>query len=162
MTIERSAGLWTGHGAYFCGDGGRGATDELDALVARGAEMLGALFGRDVEIRFNSDRRSGGGWLKNSLKGFAGSCQVGLNGALVKTGWPELIESIGYDAACRRYDGLPDELHIRTYVKASALRDPTLADSDGMGERYSSVAHDSLDAAVEWLRANIDPVKIID
>src|SRR3972149_6383681 len=82
MTITRSEGLYTGYGAYFCGNGYEGLTKELDNTVKREAELLTTTFNRDVEIRFNADRESGGAWLVNSLKGFAGNCQVGLNAGL--------------------------------------------------------------------------------
>jgi hypothetical protein len=68
-TITRSPGIpVTANGVFFgmAGGGYRGATAELDATVALAAEKLAAAYGQPVEIRFNSDRESGGAWLKTS------------------------------------------------------------------------------------------------
>lgn len=61
--IERSAGLPTGTG-WIVGGGHTGATYDLDATVREAARTLETAYGRDVVIRFNTDRRSGGAWVK--------------------------------------------------------------------------------------------------
>ena len=66
MTIERSAGLLIrvdGVTYGFAGGGYIGITAELDQVVLGAAETLAAAYGKDVEIRFNSDRESGGAFL---------------------------------------------------------------------------------------------------
>jgi hypothetical protein len=74
--ITRSAGVCVG--GFFPGGGYSGETKELDDLVQQAAELLAAAFGLAVEIRFNSNRKSGkafvaagrqstpglGGWLQ--------------------------------------------------------------------------------------------------
>jgi hypothetical protein len=45
------------------GGGYNGCAAELDAVVAEAARALAAASGQDVEIRFNSDRESGGAFL---------------------------------------------------------------------------------------------------
>jgi hypothetical protein len=45
------------------GGGVYGITAGLDAVVAEAADALRAAYGRDVEIRFNSDRESGGAFV---------------------------------------------------------------------------------------------------
>jgi hypothetical protein len=45
------------------GGGVYGITAELDAVIVQAAEALRVAYNRDVEIRCNSDRESGGGWL---------------------------------------------------------------------------------------------------
>ena len=62
MSITRCCGINTGLG-YLCGDGYEGKTKPLDDAVKREAEILQRLYGRDVEIRFNHNRESGGAWL---------------------------------------------------------------------------------------------------
>lgn len=62
-TIERSPGLPAGFG-FVCGGGYSGATEDLDQAVVDAAERLAAVYRMPVTIRFNSDRRSGGAWLK--------------------------------------------------------------------------------------------------
>lgn len=66
------------------GAGRSGVTAELDAEVARAAELLREAYGLDVTIRFNSDRRSGGAWLVTDFEGLGGrNNAVGLTVALV-------------------------------------------------------------------------------
>jgi hypothetical protein len=69
MTIERSKGLpiITGGVSWGVAGGGyRGITAELDAVICEAASALAQAYGADIEIRFNSDRESGGAWLKTS------------------------------------------------------------------------------------------------
>jgi hypothetical protein len=158
MTITRSTGLYTGIGAYFCGNGYEGLTKELDDTVKREAELLTTTFSRDVEIRFNSDRESGGAWLKNSLKGFAGNCQVGL-GAGLRPIRPEGMSFEDYHKAWRT---LPKELYIDTYVSESGLKDTSLAKDGTDDSCYCSLHHKSVDEALAWLIENVDRSKLFD
>src|SRR4051812_34690745 len=61
-TIERSRGVAAG--PYTAGAGYSGATPELDSVVAAAAVLLAEHYGRDVEIRFNTDRQSGGAYVR--------------------------------------------------------------------------------------------------
>jgi hypothetical protein len=82
-SIERSTGTPVVFGGVvqgMAGDGYRGCTAELDALVAEAAAALAEAYGADVEIRFNSDRESGGAWLKTAD---GRSNQVGITASLV-------------------------------------------------------------------------------
>lgn len=63
-TIERCAGITTGLG-YVVGGGYYGKTEELDNIVTKEAEILQKLYGKNVVIRFNSDRMSGGAYIKD-------------------------------------------------------------------------------------------------
>jgi len=65
MAMNRSAGLspgvpWAGP---LPGGGYQGLTPKLDAAVLAQARWLETHLGEDVEVRFNSDRRSGGAFL---------------------------------------------------------------------------------------------------
>lgn len=91
MSIERSTGtpMQAGGVVYgMAGGGYSGATAELDETVQQAAEALAGAYGRDIEIRFNSDRESGGAWLKTP-DGF--SAHVGIGASLVtaqrRAGW---------------------------------------------------------------------------
>ena len=163
MTITRSTGLYTGYGAYFCGNGYEGTTKELDDTVKREAELLTTTFKRDIEIRFNSDRESGGAWLKNSLEGFAGNCQVGL-GAGIRAIKPEGMsrEDWVHNSTREFRNAQPKELYIYTFVSASGLKDPSLANSGLDDNRYCSLHHKSVDEALAWLIENVDKEKILD
>lgn len=79
--IERSQGLPIDPVMGFvAGGGGRGATTALDDVVQYAAEALSALYeGAPVTIRFNSDRMSGGAWLKTAEQDYiGGNAEVGI------------------------------------------------------------------------------------
>lgn len=158
--IERSTGLYTGYMGYFCGDGYAGLTKELDDTVKREAELLATTFNRDIEIRFNSDRESGGTWLKNSLKGFAGNCQVSLGAELRPKGLKPKPPNMSHEEYMRQWRTLPKELYIDTYVDQSALKDQSLANSGTDDSRYCWLHHKSVDEGLAWLIANVDTEKI--
>jgi hypothetical protein len=86
MRIERSAGFPLEAGAVTYGMAGgdwSGVTAELDAVVLQAAEALAAAYGRDIEVRFNSDRHSGGAFLRTPA---GRNDEVGI-GASVITAW---------------------------------------------------------------------------
>jgi hypothetical protein len=66
IQIERSAGIPIDGTGYVAGGGHTGITENLDDQVQRSAEALAEHFGERVDIRFNSDRRSGGAYLRTS------------------------------------------------------------------------------------------------
>lgn len=140
-TTTRSAGLsvTVAGVSYLVGSGYEGKTPELDNIVTEEAKLLSRTFDRDIEIRFNSDRGSGGAWLRNSLGGFDGNCQVGFGADLGNKG-----------------------LYITTCVASSVLKDINLCNSGNPKSRYSSVRHPSLEIALQWLKENIDTSKILD
>ena len=137
MTITRSYGtpVTVGGIPYLVGNGGEGKTPELDNLAKQCADWLAEEFGKDVEIRFNSDRESGGAWLKNSLDGFAGNCQVGLGASL----WSN---SKG--------------LYVVVYLDISALKDKAMLNRKG----YYCQDFNTFDEATADLLAKIDRSKI--
>jgi hypothetical protein len=67
MRIERSSGIPVRAGGAIygmAGGGWSGVTAELDEVVQQAAEALADAYGKDIEIRLNSDRQSGGAWLR--------------------------------------------------------------------------------------------------
>jgi hypothetical protein len=67
VSIERSVGTPVVHGGIIhgmAGGGYSGCTAELDAVVMQAAGCLAASYAADIEIRYNSDRESGGAWVK--------------------------------------------------------------------------------------------------
>lgn len=145
--ITRHAG--TAVYGYIVGGGYEGCSKELDATVQHEAESLKALYSRDVVIRFNTDRLSGGAWLVNSVTGFNGNCQVGICAGLQSPRGSDI----------RRL--ARTEIYIATNVKASALFDKSLADQ-GVNERYCWKLHNTVDDAIAWLKANVDTASILD
>ena len=150
MTISRSIGLHTGYMGVMCGNGYEGLTDELDNTVKQEAELLGQAFNRDVEIRFNSDRESGGAWLVNSLKGFGSNCQVGLNAGIALEG----------HYCHKKLDLAIDSVYIETYISASCLKDPSLAKDGTDNDPKCDIYHKTVEDALAWLVANVDTNKI--
>ena len=144
MTITRSYGtpVTVGGIPYLVGNGGEGKTPELDNLVKQCAEWLANEFMRDIEIRFNSHRESGGAWLKNPLVGFAGNCQVGLGAGL----WSNGIKGLFTDV----------------YLDSSALKDKATANSGNPDSRYYCQCFNTFEEATADLLAKIDRSKMYD
>ena len=90
-TITRSTGLPIEGTGLVAGGGYRGLTEELDAVVREAARELARAYGGDIEIRYNSDRESGGAWLatpdgRNNRVGICAS----LVTARARAGWERL------------------------------------------------------------------------
>jgi len=116
-TITRFAGIelpgWNGP---LPGGGMTGATAELDALVGAAAAWLAATFDRDVQVRFNSDRQSGGAWVE--VPSNDPFCQVGITAYLPRHGAADPDRRTGPS-------GEPPVVQL--YAKASQLIDPAEA-----------------------------------
>lgn len=181
--IERSTGIPIVIGGVFygsCGNGYEGKTKELDNVVMKEAMILADLFGKDIEIRFNSDRESGGAWIKNN----DGSSQVGLSAGLRTVfpnnmGYFEFLKANGIDDFLPQdwetrkkkeelLEKLPKRIGIETYIEIDVLKDGKLeqypenedAKDYWRFEDSISMNHDSLEKAVQWLEENVNPQKI--
>jgi len=153
--ITRSPG--TAVYGYIVGGGYDGATKELDDIVAKEAELLGKTFNRDITIRFNSNRLSGGAWLVNSLEGFAGNCQVGFNAGLRPVRPPDMDQ----DEYFKKWDTLPKTLYIDTYVAKSALKDKSLCNGGTDNDPRCYIEHATVEDGIKWLIDNIDRDSIL-
>lgn len=168
MTIERFKGYQVPVGAFTLpagyyglpGGGYRGLTDELDAIVMTAAERLTATYKRDIQVRYNSDRLSGGAYLMPEAE--VGVIGVGagihkIRPAGFETLTPDNINAWldDYPRHSPQYRALPEEIEITTNVNVRALVDPTLADHGNPERAYSYVGHASLDAAFAWLAENM-------
>ena len=151
-TITRSVGLPTGYLGLVAGSGYERKTKELDDKVAAAAEALAKVFKRPVEIRFNSDRMSGGAWVRDSKPGFSSSCQVGINYSIQR-------RHDKHNGKCFDYEYLSGP---STYVKASALKHPEVCPEEETRslEPTLDLRHDSLDCGVAWLQRNVAPRKL--
>lgn len=163
-TIKRSAGtvVTVGSIPYIVGGGYEGSTQELDETVKLEAELLAKTFHKDIEIRFNSDRGSGGAWLVNSLKGFDGNCQVGFCAELVAI-TPEGMTRSEFlvNSTSEFIRNQPKEIYIATNIKPSALKNPELVNSGNPDSRYCWLTHKSIEIALDWLIANVDKKRIL-
>lgn len=146
-TIKRSPGtIVTAAGiAYLAGSGYHGATDELDCFVDAAAERVSAIFGgADVEIRFNSDRRSGGAWLRLG-DGFTTCVKIGAG------------LCFDYDAGDEPIPGT-ERIRPTVYVTKWAVLDPSAHRFErvsGHASNYDVFPVDDLDAAEAWIRSNV-------
>lgn len=135
------------------GGGYRGITEELDATVMRAAELLHEWSGLEIQVRFNSDRRSGGAFLV-----LPDSKSVGAGADLRKV-IPEGKDVhwlIDLDRAA--YRALPDELIPDTYIDAAHLDDPALANQGhSIDSPYSSRTHATIEEAVEFIKEHYRP-----
>ena len=152
--ISRSPGqpVTAGGVPYIVGGGYSGSTKELDATVQKAAEALVKAFGIPVQIRFNSDRMSGGAWLKDDVEGFWAYGKIGLSAGL-KPKQPRGMsrEDFLIHSSMEFIESQPKELYIETNVKRSCLRDPSMATEGPAGSRYCLVEHKSISAAIVWL-----------
>lgn len=153
MTVERSAGLGIPGTPYMAGGGYTGKTEELDAMVRRAAEMLDAAFDADIQIRFNSDRRSGGAWLDDGITGFGGCTGVGLCVDMRHKRPGSMTDEEWWTLPFEEMKALPEELEIRTFIRASHLRDPALANSGNEDRRYADNDHPTLEDGLAFLQA---------
>jgi hypothetical protein len=139
--LTRSAGVCVG--GFFPGGGYSGETKELDDLVQQAAELLAAAFGLAVEIRFNSNRKSGKAFVaagRQSTPGLGGWLQP--DGVLV-------VESY----IPRKYARSPEALQICYWNGGNGESWQASAD-------YDSRPHEDLAAGMTFLRANVNlPVK---
>lgn len=166
-TIERSggeivqvAGMLAVVGGGYCG-----LTDELDAAVMRAAVMLRDTFpGWDVEIRFNSDRKSGGAWLVTPQRAdFWRNGEVKLGAQLVP------IMEGGYDPVRwlemprAEREALPCRVEIVSSVDEGVMRDPSVLNAGAYGDpgyRKHYTGHDTLEAGIAHLAEHVDPAKL--
>jgi hypothetical protein len=114
VTIERSTGTPVGTTGLVAGGGYRGATEALDAVVREAAEALAAAYGSDIEIRFNSDRESGGAWLRtpDGRSNRTGICAAVVT-ARARTAWEASAATAEREAQTGRASWQEQELTPR-------------------------------------------------
>lgn len=146
--ITRASGIWVG--GYNPGEGYEGLTKELDASVASDAEWLRRHFpGHGVEIRFNSDRRSGGAYLKGlgdpggvryaeGWRGFMLEASVGINSAM----------AVEMDAEALTHAINVDKVFLKPGTRTG-------------GERHYAYESFSTSAAARrWISEHVDRTKV--
>lgn len=144
------------------GGGYSGSTEELDRSVQEDAKWLADAFpGFDVEIRFNSDRQSGGAFLQGlgdpygtraaaGWRGVMAEVSVGLNTGIVSQGaadWRREHPIAGEASVMTR----PGELY-HGVVLEDVL---SISGETELERRFSTAAE-----ARDWLLQNVDFSKI--
>jgi hypothetical protein len=117
------------------GGGYEGITDQLDRAVARAARFLARLTGKDITIRFNSDRRSGGAWLVDKARD---DCSVMIGAYIlapryIRRKWKRLSAAGAYVRIDDLWKPRPDSrIQWDVQVHRDFLLDPSLAGNKGI------------------------------
>ena len=130
--ITRCPGISTGLG-YIVGGGYKGITKELDDAVHLAAETLKQAFGCNIVVRFNSDRNSGGAFIKDDES----DAKIGLCVRL-SCGTPKRMEDV--------------PPYYYTVLDKSLMADPC--------KNYLYPSFDSLKGALTCLRENASAVAV--
>lgn len=145
MSVTRYAGLdpgipWIGTRP---GGGMDGKTSELNAIIDAAAKAMDAEFDRDVEIRFNADRLSGGAWLvtPNGANADAGVC------AHIVRLTEEVMAYVRVRRAVLTAEGL---VQVAECPREASLIDVPLAYGEGFEEG-------AVLGAVKWIRTFVKP-----
>lgn len=139
------------------GGGYEGATPALDRAVQRHARALQAWLGRRVriEIRFNSDRESGGAWVWDG-DGLGSSCTLGLTAGI------EPDNSLTPNGEWVQ-NPRASRLYHRVYLEHTLARpNVTLRPDDedwGNDDHYSILVRGTADG-IRLLKRLVDPKKL--
>ena len=154
--IERCAGISTGTG-YLVGGGYYGTTNELDDIVKKEAEILQDLYGLDVQIRFNSDRESGGAWVIDGKS----NCSIGLSAFMRNS---KLFNATSEEKAKLSYEDYMELAEDKDIIVFETSVDyyntyNTLSEDDIYYKRAIYKDFLDLESAVEYLKQNVSGLK---
>lgn len=154
--IERCAGIPTGLG-FLVGGGYYGKTKELDDVVQREAEILQELYGMDIQIRFNSNRESGGAWVidgrENSSIGLSASLR---NSKLFHMSCEEILEMSEDEFWALSVE--TDVIVYETYVDYYNTNN-TLDETDIRFGKAICCDFADLNSAINYLQKNVSGLK---
>mgnify|MGYP001564135132 CR=1 FL=1 len=163
--ISRSKGIvppgpWMGP---LPGGGYSGATEVLDRIVAEAAKRLAAWSGEDVEIRFNSDRMSGGAYVGTPKNGFSSVDEVGVGAGYVADIDRSAFENGTMEDHNRIFRAAPKVLEITVLAGVNRLENETLATLGCFGGEYAMRAcgGTDVDSAIAWIAANCKKEKTV-
>lgn len=145
--ITRSTGIVVG--AYLVGGGYTGRTKELDDMVQRAAEMVADAFKWPVEIRFNSDRRSGGAFVNEPDNPH--KTRFGLTVSLRNVKPEGMSDDAWVMAPWAFRESQPEALYISTYITAQWLQNPSQANAGNPDNRYDFREHATLQDGLAYL-----------
>ena len=143
------------------GGGGSGATEELDVEVERAAHLLGAALNQDIEVRFNSDRQSGGAFLKDESRGSLGiSARLVPDPAVFREQYPNLDHYVDNQddflearkAYWKRWQAAPKALGFNVYCGVNRLHDQSLATEGSFLSEYAHPTVESVADAIQWIQ----------
>ena len=146
--IERSVGITTGTG-YLVGDGYKGKTNELDTAVVEISKLMEDTFKKDIEIRFNHDRESGGAFIKDN----AFSCKIGIGVRLASSKYLAMSRQEKDNLSALDIRKLPNDVMFYHVVI-----DKNLIKEFNEKDRYKDF--NSLDDAYDWLSENMNMTEV--
>jgi hypothetical protein len=144
--ITRSAGITTGYG-YLVGNGYEGKTKELDDKVIEIATQLKDLFGKNIEIRFNSNRESGGGFVKDNN----GDCTIGIGASLMSSKFQAMSLREQIDLSAEEFNNLPNDIILYHVVLDESIAKTKIDVYDFFN---------TIQEAFQFLNYNIEPMKL--
>lgn len=155
--ITRCSGINTGLGCLV-GCGYSGLTKELDDVVLKAAKLLKEKFNKDIEIRFNSDRRGGGAWVKDGKQ----NCSVGLSARLSNTKYLTMTEEekerLTIEDVINFLDN-PDTVVINTAISLKDTENTVDKNSNDIVLDYEYKDFDTLNEAFNYLIGNVMSIK---
>ena len=143
--ITRSAGMTTGYG-YLVGNGYEGSTKELDDKVIEIANLLKNRFCKDIEIRFNSNRESGGGFIKDNDS----SCKIGIGASLMRSKFRAMSLKEQIALTAEEFENLPKDIILYHVV----LEDSIAKTKINIYDDFNTIPE-----AMKFLNDNIDELK---
>lgn len=155
--ITRCSGINTGLG-HLVGCGYSGITKDLDDIVLKAAELLKEKFNKDIEIRFNSDRYSGGAWVKDDKQ----NCSVGLGARLSNIKYLTMAEEEKERLAIKDIKNFlnnPDTIVINTAISLNDTENTVNKNSNYIVFDYEYKDFNTLDEAFSYLIENVISIK---
>jgi hypothetical protein len=139
----------------IAGGGMYGATDQLDHVIQHAAQLLRDTYGMDVTVRFNSDRESGGAWLRtHPVDRIGANAEIGITASVITERASRRAAALASDPSAGRPPLPPvGTITVCAFASARALNDPASADSTGRG--YVTVCVDGTPAAMQWLEQHV-------
>ena len=155
--IERCGGISTGTG-YLVGNGYSGKTKELDDIVKKEAEILQEMYGLDVQIRFNSNRESGGAWVIDGKD----NCSIGLSASLRNSKifymTKEEMNALSLEELENLFNEEKDiivyEIFVNYHNTINKLKESDICYGGSMWHDF-----ENMDDAVRYLKENISGLK---
>ena len=145
----------------YAGGGYSGATKELDETVVRESEFMAKEFKKPVEIRFNSDKQSGGAWIRNQSGRLSRSASPLDSIPHFRKEWIGILTSrqkgcnrLLFKGSIDEIDELPKHVGYNTVVDKDALKAEALNRFNGPDNESSKhifLNHPSLKAAADWI-----------
>ena len=150
--ITRSCGIYVQ--GYRPGGGYEGKTKELDAIVSQAAGIMEKTFGCEITIRFNSDRESGGAFIKDkNWSASVGICARLSNSVFEKMDSSEKVSAL-LNLSSLDFDKMfpSDSIVINTLIDKSLLNEVC----SGVQRESESCVHETLQDAINYIIENVN------